>query len=93
MLDTYEKNLGFNLFMLRTQIDRCRLDLLYIENNFGIYIELTNFLKESCRFGCDLHVSFKYFPKEAFVQKILPKQSGCFGCYRHEPQTRDIFEG
>ena len=44
-----------------------------------------NHLKESCQLYIDQHFSFKYFPNDAFIQKILSKTSDYFGkCSRCE---------
>ena len=41
------------------------------ENNLEIKQVLTKYLKESCCLSSDQHFSFKYFPKNVFVRKIL----------------------
>ena len=43
------------------------------ENNFGIKLDLTKFLKEIFKLSSDEHFSFKYFTKYAFVKEIAPK--------------------
>ena len=42
------------------------------ESNLGIKQKYTNYLKESCCLAFDKHFSFKCFPENALVSKILP---------------------
>ena len=43
------------------------------ENNLGIKQKFTKYLKENCCLASDQHFSFKYFPKNASVWKVLSK--------------------
>ena len=54
------------------------------DKNFGIKNDFTKYLKESCWLCSDPHFSFKYFSKNAFAWKILPKLSCYFGCHKHQ---------
>ena len=48
------------------------------ENIFGIRHKFTQYMKESCCLASNLHLSFKYFPMNAFIRIILTILSGLF---------------
>ena len=46
------------------------------ENNLGMKLNFTKYLKDICCMFSDQHFSFKCFQKKAFVREIFPKSSG-----------------
>ena len=54
------------------------------ENNLVIKHTITKYLKESCRYISNEHLSFKYFPETAFVREISANKTNDFGPYTHK---------
>ena len=71
-------HLTLNSLTLRAFLESIVCYFHIFEKNFGIKQKFTEYLKKSCCLASDRHFSFKYFPKNAFVRKILPKMSGLF---------------
>ena len=67
-----------NSFTLRASPESIVCHFHIFEKNFGIKQKFTDYLEKSCCLASDRHFSFKYFPKNAFVRKFLPKLSGLF---------------
>ena len=67
-----------NSFTLRASLESIFCYFHNFEKNFGIKQKFTEYLKKSCCLASDRHFSFKYFPRNAFVRKILPILSGLF---------------
>ena len=67
-----------NSFTLRASLESIVCYFHIFEKNFGIKQKFTEYLKKSYCLASDRHFSLKYFPKNAFVRKILPKLPGLF---------------
>ena len=65
-------------FTLRVALENIICYCHSFENNLELKQKFTKYLKKSCCLASDLHFSHKFFPKNAFVRKILSKLSGLF---------------
>ena len=68
----------FNPFTLKSSSRNIICSFHTFENNFGIKLNFTKYLKEICCLYSGQRFSFKCFQKNALVREIFPKSSGLF---------------
>ena len=62
-----ERHSWFNPFTLRVPLESIVCSFYAFENNLGIKGKFAKYLNGSCFMASDKHISFKCFPKNAFI--------------------------